>query len=67
MPKRKPRTIYATGWGATTLQLAHDRKSILLLTPKNPVLNLADAQLLADGLLRLIEEAKNPPTRNVID
>ena len=51
MPKRKPRTIYATGWGATTLQLAHDR----------------DAQLLADGLLRLIEEAKNPPTRNVID
>ena len=66
MPKRKPRTIYATGWGATTLQLAHDRKSILLRTPANPVLNLVDAQLLADGL-RLIEEAKNPPTRNVID
>jgi hypothetical protein len=26
MPKRKPRTIYATGWGATTLQLAHDHR-----------------------------------------
>lgn len=46
MPKRKPRTIIATGWG-------------------NPVFDLVDAQLLADGLMRLIEEA-NPSTKNVI-
>ena len=57
MPKRQ--TIIATGWGATTSQLARDRKSILLRTPANPVLNLADAQILAEGMLRLIEEAKN--------
>ena len=56
MPNRKP-TILATGWGATTMQLARDRKSVLLRTPKNPVFNLADAQCLADGLLQLIEEA----------
>jgi hypothetical protein len=52
MPKRQP-TILATGWGATTMQLAHDRKSILLRAPKNPVFGLTDAEL-------------GPPTQNVI-
>ena len=64
MPTHKP-TILATGWGATTMQLAHDRKSILLRAPKNPIFNLVDAQLLAEGMLRLIEEA-NPSTKNMI-
>ena len=63
MPKLKP-LIIATGWGATTMQLSHDRKSILLRTPKNPVFSLVDAQLLAEGMLRLIGEAKT--ARNVI-
>ena len=57
-PRREPRTVLATGWGATTMQLARDRKSILVRAPKNPVFSLADAQCLADGLVQLIAEAR---------
>ena len=63
MPNRKP-TILATGWGATTMQLSHDRKSILVRTPKNPVFGLVDAQCLADGILRLIREASSRGAKN---